>query len=90
VFHHQIWNPFVRFIFNIYGTRYILRRKFLLKHVIEGRVYGTGRRDRKSKQLLDDLKVTRRFWKLKTEALDRTLWKAGFGRGYEPVVRQTA
>jgi hypothetical protein len=27
---------------------------------------------------------------LKEEALDRTLWKTRFGRGYGPVVRQTA
>jgi len=26
---------------------------------------------------------------LKEEALDRTLWGTGFGRGYGPVVRQT-
>jgi hypothetical protein len=27
---------------------------------------------------------------LKKEALDRTMWRAGFGRGFGPVVRQTA
>jgi len=26
---------------------------------------------------------------LKEEALDRTIWRARFGRGFEPVVRQT-
>jgi hypothetical protein len=26
---------------------------------------------------------------LKEEALDRTVWRAGFGRGFGPVVRQT-
>jgi hypothetical protein len=26
---------------------------------------------------------------LKEEALDRTIWRAGFGRGFGPVVRQT-
>jgi len=26
---------------------------------------------------------------LKEEALDRTMWKARFGRGFGPVVRQT-
>jgi hypothetical protein len=31
----------------------------------------------------------RRYWKLKEEALDRTLWRTRFGRGYRPVVRQT-
>jgi hypothetical protein len=24
------------------------------------------------------------------EAVDHTLWKAGYGRGYEPVVKHTA
>jgi hypothetical protein len=48
----------------------------------------TGRRGRRRKQLLDDLKEKRRYWKLKEEALDRTLWRTRFGRGYGPVVRQ--
>jgi hypothetical protein len=72
---------------------HILRRNCLLKHVIEGKVEGrietTGRRWRRRKQLLDDLKENRRYWKLKEEALDRTLWRTRFGRGYGPVVRQT-
>jgi hypothetical protein len=73
---------------------HILRRNCLLKHVIEGTLEGriemTGRRGRIRKQLLDDLKEKRRYWKLKEEALDRTLWRTRFGRGYGPVVRQTA
>jgi hypothetical protein len=56
---------------------------------LEGRIEMTGRRGRRRKQLLDDLKEKRRFWKLKEEALDRTLWRIRFGRGYGPVVRQT-
>jgi hypothetical protein len=48
----------------------------------------TGRRGRRRKQLLDDLKEKRRYWKLKEEAHDRTLWSTRFGRGYGPVVRQ--
>jgi hypothetical protein len=31
---------------------------------------------------LDDLKEARRYWKLKEEAQDRTLWRTQFGRGY--------
>jgi hypothetical protein len=69
---------------------HILRRNSLLKHLTEGKLEGriemTGRR---RKQLLDDLKEKRRYWKLKEEALDRTLWRTRFGRGYGPVVRQT-
>jgi hypothetical protein len=41
-------------------------------------------------ELLDDVKEKRRYWKLKEEALDRTMWRTRFGRGYGPVVRQTA
>jgi hypothetical protein len=72
---------------------HILRRNCLLKHVIEGKLEGriemTGRRGRRRKQLLDDLKEKRRYLKLKEEALDRTLWRTRFGRGYGPVLRQT-
>jgi hypothetical protein len=68
-----------------------LRRNFLLKHVIEGNLEGriemTRRRGRRRKQLLDDLKEKRRYWKLRVEALDRAVWRTGFGRGYGPVVR---
>ena len=50
-----------------------LRRNCLLKQVIEGKVEVTGRRRRRSKQLLDDVKEKRGYWKLKGEAADRTL-----------------
>jgi hypothetical protein len=72
---------------------HILRRNCLLKQAIEGKLEGrremTGRRGIRRKQLLDDLKEKRRYWKLKEEALDRTLWRSCFGRGYGPVVRNT-
>jgi hypothetical protein len=56
---------------------------------IAGRIEGKVRRGRRRKQLLDDLKENGRYWKLKEEALDRTLWDGiGFGRDYGPVVRQ--
>jgi hypothetical protein len=41
----------------------------------------TGGRGRRREQLLDDLKEKRIYWKLKEEALDRTLWRNRFGRG---------
>jgi hypothetical protein len=73
---------------------HILLRSCLLKHVIEGKLEGRiemkGRRGIRRKQLLNGLKEKRRYWKLKEEALDRTLWRTRFGRGYGPVVRQTA
>jgi hypothetical protein len=46
---------------------HILRRNWLLNHVME----------------------KRGCWKLKQEALDRTLWRTRFGRGYGAVVWQT-
>jgi hypothetical protein len=49
----------------------------------------TGRRGRRRKKLLDDLKERRAYCHLKEEALDRTKWRACFGRGFGPVVRQT-
>jgi len=49
----------------------------------------TGRRGRRRRKLLDDLKERRRYSHLKKEALDRTMWGARFGRGVGPVARQT-
>ena len=46
----------------------------------------TGRRGRRREQLLDDLKEKTEYWILKEEALDRTLCRTGFERGYGPVV----
>jgi hypothetical protein len=70
-----------------------LCRNCLLKHVIEGKLEGRievmERWGRRRKQLLDILKEKRRYWKLNEEALDCTLWRTRFGRGYRPVVRQT-
>jgi hypothetical protein len=49
----------------------------------------TGRRGITLKQLLDDLKVRRGgYWKMKEEALDHTVWRARFGKGYGSSVRQ--
>jgi hypothetical protein len=48
----------------------------------------TGRQGRRRKKLLDDLKERKGYFHLKEEALDRTMWKARFGRGFGPVVRQ--
>ena len=48
----------------------------------------TGSRGRRRRKLLDDLKEGRGYSNLKEEALDRTMWRARFGKGFEPVVRQ--
>ena len=49
----------------------------------------TGRRGRRTKQLLDDLKEARGCWKLKEEASRRTVWRTRFVRGCGSVIRQT-
>jgi hypothetical protein len=71
----------------------ISRRNCLLQRVIEGKIKGgiqvTGRRGRRRRKLLDDLKYRRAYSHLKEEGLDRTVWRARFGRGFGPVVRQT-
>jgi len=72
---------------------HILRRNCLLQRVIEGNIQGgievTGRQGRRRRRVLDDLKERRGYSHLKEEALDRTMWRARFGRGFGPVVRQT-
>ena len=50
----------------------------------------TGRRGERGRQLLNNLKEKRGYWQLTEEALDRSLWRTRSGRGFGPVVRQTA
>jgi len=69
---------------------HILRRNFILNHVIGVKIEGMRRRGRKRRQLLNDLKETRRSWKLKEEAIRRTPWRIRFVGGCGHVVRQTA
>jgi len=72
---------------------HILHRNCLLQRVIEGKNQGgievTGRQGRRCRKLLDDLKERRGYCHLKEEALDCTMWRGRFGRGFGPVVRQT-
>jgi hypothetical protein len=71
----------------------ILHSNCLLQGVIEGKIQGeievTERQGRRRRNLLDDLKERRGYSHLKEEALDRTVWRARFGRGCGPVVRHT-
>jgi len=71
---------------------HILSRICCLKHFTEGKIEGwievTGRCGSRCEQLLDDLIEKRGCWKLKEEAVDRTLWRTCLGRSYGPVVRQ--
>jgi hypothetical protein len=48
----------------------------------------TGRQGRRRRTLLGDLKERRGWSHLKEEALDRTIWRARFGRGFGPVVNE--
>ena len=48
----------------------------------------TKRRGRRRRKLLDELKERRGYCHLKEEAVARTMWRARFGRGFGPVVRQ--
>jgi hypothetical protein len=50
----------------------------------------TGRQEKRRRKLMDDFKERTEYSNLKEEALDRTMWSAGFGRVFGPVVRQTA
>jgi hypothetical protein len=49
-----------------------------------------GRRGRRRRKLLDDIKERRGYSDLKEENLDRTMWRARFGRDFGSVVKQTA
>jgi hypothetical protein len=72
---------------------HILCRNCFLQLVIGGKIQGgievTGRQGRGRRKLLDDLKERRGYSHLQEEALDRTIWRALFGRGFGPVVIQT-
>jgi hypothetical protein len=72
---------------------HILRRNCLLQRVTEGKINEgievTRRRGRRRRKLLDDFKERRGYPHLKEEALDRTMRRARYGRGFGPVVRQT-
>ena len=48
----------------------------------------TGRRGRRRRKLLDDLKERRGYSHLKEEALDRTVWRVRFRRSFGPLVRK--
>jgi hypothetical protein len=54
-----------------------LHRNCLVKNITTGKIEGgievMGRQGIRCKQLLDDLKKMRGYWKLKEEALDRNL-----------------
>jgi hypothetical protein len=68
---------------------HILRRNWVTEGKIQEKIEVTGRQGRRRRKLLNDLKEERGYSHLKEEALDRTMWRASFGRDFGPVVRQT-
>jgi hypothetical protein len=72
---------------------HILRRNCILQRVTEKKIQRgievARRQGRRHRKLLDDLKERRGYSHLKEEALDRTMWRSRFGRGFGPVARQT-
>jgi hypothetical protein len=64
-----------------------------LQGIIEGKIKGgievRGRRGTTRKTLPDDLREIRGYCHLKWEALERTKWRARFGRDFGAVVTQT-
>ena len=55
---------------------------------MKGGLEVTGRRGRRRRKLLDDLKEGRGYSHSKEEVLDRIMGRSRFGRGFGPVVRQ--
>jgi len=85
-------------VININFAAYIITTAYIyiymyIKRVTEGKIQGgievTGRQGRRRRKLLDDLKERRGYSHLKEKSLGRTMWRARFGRGFGPVVRQT-
>jgi hypothetical protein len=59
----------------------------LLQQVIEGKIKGgievKGRRGKRCRKLLDDLKERRGYSHLKEGTVDRKMWRARFGRSLD-------
>jgi hypothetical protein len=72
---------------------HVLGRSCIIRDIIEGKEKGKmevkGRRERRHKQLLNDLTKKRSYWNLKEEIIGRTVWRTRFGRGCGHVSRQT-
>ena len=63
-----------------------VRGTFSIEGKIKGQIEVTRRQGRRRKKLLDDLKDRRGYCELKEEALDRSMWRNRFARGFGPVV----
>jgi hypothetical protein len=58
------------------------------EHITEGKTEGMRRQGRRRKQLVNELMDTRKYWNLKEEVPDCSIWRTRFGRGYVPVIMQ--
>jgi hypothetical protein len=56
---------------------------------VKGKYTRDGKTRKKIKQILEDIKETRRYYKSKYESLARAVWRIDSGRGYGPAVDQT-
>jgi len=61
----------------------------LIKDVAQGKIKGTKRGGRRSKQLLGDLREKKKHFDLKVEALDCSPCRTRFGRDYGPAATQS-
>jgi hypothetical protein len=84
---HGINKRKANLIFSHFALKLLYTRSYWRKD--KGGIEVTGRQGRRRRKVLDELKERRGYYHLKEEALDRTMWRAGFGRGFGPVVRQT-
>jgi hypothetical protein len=69
----------------IYYVKTAFYNGLLKERYTGGGIEVTGRQGRRRRKLLDDLKKRKGCCHLKEEALDRTMWRARFGRGFGPV-----
>ena len=81
------------FLGKVHWISHILPTNVLTKQITEGNIEGgievTRRQGRRRKQLLDKIKETKGYCRLKGTALDCTVYRTGFGRGYGTVIKQT-
>jgi len=81
---HKIKQRRVNWISHNLCTSCLLKR--VIGGQIEGRIEVAERGERRRKKLLDELKKRGELWKLKKNALARTVWRTRFGRGCGLVV----
>jgi hypothetical protein len=67
-------------------TGHMLHTNRLIKHVTEGNIEVKRRREKGVDSYWVNLGAGKgRYWNLRKKALDRTVWRTRFGRGYRLV-----